>query len=234
MASEYRPTAAYPILTTHESRQMTPDGKPSKRIRLDADLRRKRILDEATVLVGRSGYHGFSVQELAERCQLTNAGLLYYFGSKEQLLIALLEDRMQRDAAAIHAAVGVQSGDFDHLELEDVRRFFHIAVAQSVNEPDMVRLFNVISSEALDPGHPAHDYFQAWESGALDNFTRMIAPHVSHPRSTARQLVALMGGLQMQWLRTNGGFDLVAEWDRAAATVLPSTPRARRARTRKS
>jgi len=205
-----------------------------RKTRLDGALRRKRILDEAMLLIGRRGYHGFSIQELARRCQLTNAGLLYYFGSKEQLLIALLEDRELRDAATVGAATGLTRQDIDRLTLKDVRRLFHVLVANGVTQPDVVRMFNVLYSEALDPGHPAHGNFVEREARVLGTFSRMLAPHVAQPLSTARQLVSLMRGLQMQWLRSNQGFDLLAEWDRAAALVLPSPERPRRSRARTS
>jgi AcrR family transcriptional regulator len=60
----------------------------------------RRAADQAIRIIGQRGYAGFGIQELAQRCQLTNAGLLYHFGSKDRLLIALLEDRDRRDAVA--------------------------------------------------------------------------------------------------------------------------------------
>lgn len=39
--------------------------------------------------------------------------------------------------------------------------------------------------------------------------------------STARHLYALMYGLEHQWLRADKGFDILAEWDRVVALVLP-------------
>ena len=210
---------------------MTPDRRPRKRTRLDAAQRRKQILDEAMRLVGRRGYHGFSIQELAQRCKLTNAGLLYYFGSKERLLIELLEDRERRDTTAVTSATGLQRESVDRLSLEDVRQVFHEIIARNVSQPDIVRLFNVLASEALDPGHPAHDYFRKREARVLGSFASMLAPHVPEPELTARELLALIFGLESQWLRAGQGFDLLGAWDKAAAMVLPPAALARRSRT---
>ncbi|MFF4763190.1 hypothetical protein [Streptomyces sp. NPDC001292] len=55
----------------------------------------------------------------------------------------------------------------------------------------------------------------------LDFLTRAFTGQVEEPRSTARQLLAVMGGLEEQWLREPGGVDLVAEWDRAVARLVP-------------
>lgn len=61
------------------------------------DDRRLAILDEAIQIIGEQGYRGSSINDLAKRCGLTTAGLLHHFGSKDGLLIALLEERDRRD-----------------------------------------------------------------------------------------------------------------------------------------
>jgi hypothetical protein len=43
-----------------------------------------------------------------------------------------------------------------------------------------------------------------------------------HPDSLARQVLALMGGLEDQWLRDLAAVNLVREWDRAMDTVITS------------
>src|ERR1700740_714871 len=84
---------------------MTTEAKP--RVRAKPDDRRAQILDEATRLIGQRGYYGLGIRELSLRCQLTDAGLLHYFGSKEKLLTALLEDRDRRDAEIVAMRAGL-------------------------------------------------------------------------------------------------------------------------------
>ena len=79
--------------------------KVRTRTRNDPEVRREQILDEAIRIIGQRGYYGFTVQELAQRCGLTNGGLLYHFGSKEQLLIAVLEERNRRNAEIVTSKV---------------------------------------------------------------------------------------------------------------------------------
>jgi AcrR family transcriptional regulator len=203
-----------------------------KRVRLDAALRREKILDEAILLVGRRGYHGFSIQELAQRCNLTNAGLLYYFGSKERLLIDLLESRDRRDAAAVSSMVGLKPSDGGRatVTFEKTVEVLHAIVARNCTQPEIVRLYAVLQSEALDSAHPAHDYFVRREARVIEAFTKMLAPHVDRPRSTVRHLLGLLNGLEQQWLRANMAFDLVAEWDSAVAALLPRPKGGRHAR----
>jgi AcrR family transcriptional regulator len=200
-----------------------------KRIRLNAELRREQILDEAMHLIGQCGYYGFSIQELAQRCGLTNAGLLYYFDSKDKLLIALLQDHDRREAAAVTSAVGLAQRDsgLGKATPKEVLDRFHAIVVRNAAQPEIVRLFTVLRAEALNKAHPAYDYFLARDKLVIESFAKGVAPYVKHARSTARQLLAVMCGLEEQWLRAGLTFNLVAEWDYAATMLLPQLGGAR-------
>lgn len=54
----------------------------------------ERILDEGWVLFQQKGYRGVSVDELCKRCGLTKPTLYYYFQDKENLFVAVLENRL--------------------------------------------------------------------------------------------------------------------------------------------
>jgi AcrR family transcriptional regulator len=196
-------------------------AKRPVRERLDGELRRAQILEGATRIISQQGYNGFAVQELARRCGITNAGVLHYFGTKEGLLIALLEDRDRRDAAAVHTLAAL-TGHEDHggMSLDKLLQVLHAIVARNSVQPEFVRLYAVLRAEALNHAHPARRYFIEREAVVLDAFARMVAPHVATPHATARQLLAVMSGLEDQWLRADHGLDLIAEWDCGVARVL--------------
>lgn len=196
---------------------------PRKRTRHEPDIRREMILKEAANVIGERGYNGFTIQELAQRCKLTNGGLLYHFGSKEQLLVSLLQDRDRRDKEAVRAMVGLlpPSKARAAVPMETVHKLLRAIVERNSTQPEFVRLFTMLQSEALNLLHPASTYFRERDAATLKSFTQMVAPHVAHPSSTARQIRALMCGLEEQWIRANQSFDLVAEWDRGIALLLP-------------
>lgn len=50
------------------------------------------MLDEAICMLGEHGFNGLTVQGLAERCAISNAGLRYYFAAKDELLLAVLDE----------------------------------------------------------------------------------------------------------------------------------------------
>jgi AcrR family transcriptional regulator len=193
------------------------------RARLDAEQRREQILQAAAGIIAQRGYYGFGIQELARQCGITNAGLLYYFGTKERLLIAMLEDRDRRDAVAVHSIAGLTGQRDTHigLSLKQLFKVLRAIVQRNSSQPEFVRLYTVLRTEALDQAHPARQYFVEREAATLEAFARMVAPHVVAPHSTARQLKALMNGLEDQWLRADFGFNLVTEWDRGVVLLLP-------------
>ena len=187
----------------------------------DPEVRRAQILDEAIRTIGARGYNGFVLLELANRCGLTNGGLLYHFGSKEQLLLAVLEARDNQLTEEMIAALGpkMQEARSGAAPLGDVLEVFRGMVQRVQSQPELARLYAVLQAESLDPSHPAHGYFVAREAMALGGFAELLGPLVADPLSAARHLHALMDGLVLQWLRAAQGFDIVAAWDRAVADL---------------
>lgn len=61
--------------------------KPSQ---AEAKERHRAILETAARLICEKGYDGTGIQEIAQACNLTKAGLYYYVESKEQLLSAIM------------------------------------------------------------------------------------------------------------------------------------------------
>lgn len=197
-------------------------GGSRSELRENPNLRRGRILEEFIQILGQRGSNGFRVQELAQRCGLSNAGLLYHFGSKEQLLLAMLDELERREAKIMEplaraAEREVEQGQPSKRALADL---LHTMVARASSNSALGLAFLVLQAEALEESHPAHGSFRDREAAVLDLFARLAAPHVAHPTSAARQLLALMDGLCLQWIRANRGFDIVAEWDRAVGIVL--------------
>jgi AcrR family transcriptional regulator len=186
------------------------------------DNRKCQVLAEATRIIAERGYHGFGLQELAERCGMSKPGLLHHFGSKEQLLIEVLQERDRQDELAVASVTGLARHGMraDELSLETVKSLFAALVARNATQPELVRLNAMLRAEALSPRHPAHDYFLQRSAETISEYAKVIAPHVGQPHETARQLTALMGGLELLWLREEQGFDLAEQWTVAAAKLL--------------
>ncbi|WP_432540913.1 TetR/AcrR family transcriptional regulator [Kineococcus sp. SYSU DK002] len=165
--------------------------------------RRAQILTEAVAVFAESGYRAASLRDLAARCGLSHAGLLHHFGGKAPLLLAVLEQRDEQDAATAGLLIGTGRERLDAL-VEVVRR--------NTGRRGIVELFTVLSAEATAADHPAHAFFaQRYErtvTAVADAFADCGHPR---PRSAARRLVAVVDGLQVQWLTHPDEVDMVAE-----------------------
>lgn len=166
--------------------------------------RREQILQTALEVFAEHGDRGTSLQEIADRVGITQPALLYYFGTREELLLAVLE---RRDTLGTQVAEdAVTPGD---------------AVAEALRhtmaQPGLIKLFVALSAAATDPAHRAHGFF----ADRYRDLTTAIADEVAEgqeagrmradadPEHVARLLLAVMNGLQLQWLM-DPSVDMVA------------------------
>ena len=174
---------------------------------------RERIVAAAAELFAERGFHATPMTGIAEASGLSQTGLLHHFASKEDLLAAVLEQRDTRDVEALSArrptpARGWEVYD-DMVEL----------VRLNADREALVRLFTNLAGEAVDPDHPGHDWLRRHHTAAVDSLTHALGEAVSDgtadptvpARTIARQFVALMDGLQLQWLMAPDEVDMAAD-----------------------
>jgi AcrR family transcriptional regulator len=175
---------------------------------LKGRIRREDIITAAAAAYGELGYHGSSLREIAKRVGISHAGLLYYFPTKEALLAAVLERRDAEDSE--REQLTVPPG------LAVLRHFVALA-EHNVRHPGIVDLYSRLAAEAVAPDHPAHEYFvrhyRAARDGVHESFEVLAARGELRdgvePAVAALTFIALMDGLQVQWLTVPGDVDLV-------------------------
>jgi AcrR family transcriptional regulator len=194
--------------------------------RNDLEIRRTSLVDEAIRIIGQHGYNGFTIQQLARQCGLTNGGVLYHFPSKEHLLIAVVDEFTRREGEVISGLIAedVRQQAIAAPSRGAVLHILRVIVTHSSANPDLARLLAMLQIEALEPGHPAHAQLRQARKRALERYTALLAPISDEPLSLARRVDALMSGLTLQWLCDDQSFDLLTEWDAAIESTLPQTP----------
>jgi AcrR family transcriptional regulator len=106
--------------------------------RRDAERTRKNILDVARREFADRGLSGARVDHIAERTQTTKRMIYYYFGGKEQLFEAVLEQAYSEIRAA------EQGVRLDHLDpLAAIRRLAEITFDHHDAHPDFVSLVRI-------------------------------------------------------------------------------------------
>src|SRR3954463_3362471 len=71
-----------------------PKTRPARK-RLSAEDRRSAILDAALEVFSRRGYHGASIDEIAQAAGISKALIYEHFPSKRELHVSLLEAEVQ-------------------------------------------------------------------------------------------------------------------------------------------
>ncbi|CAM2813937.1 TetR/AcrR family transcriptional regulator [Prescottella defluvii] len=164
--------------------------------------RRTLILQIAMEEFAENGYRGTSLARIAERAELSQPGLLHHFRTKEELLAATLDLRDEMDAARFTDADGRPlTGVAAMTALLDL-------VERNQRLPGLVQLFTVLSAESVTADHPAH----SWACNRYRRIRGFIADAIRagitagefldgvDPEAHAFRLVAVMDGLQQQWL----------------------------------
>lgn len=160
---------------------------------------RETIIHAALDYFGQYGYHGASMREIARHVGLSQAGLLHHFKTKAELLTATLESRDALTGTAIEAAVARSRSPLAGI----------VAIVEdNVTHRNLVQMFTVVSAEATDESHPAHQYFVDRSRRVIDHMRTELAAAVEQGAAradldvdlAARQCQAMIYGLQVQWL----------------------------------
>lgn len=172
--------------------------------RARSEERRAGILRATLEVIAERGYRGATLGAVAERVGLTQQGLLHYFPTKEALLVAVLEDRDRWDTGGRGGADGAW-----RLEL------LGSLVEYNAMRPVIVRTFSALLGESVTEDHPAREFFTRRYSQVRAGMAATLRaeygdtlPGGLSPERAAVLLVAVMDGLQYQWLLAPEAVDM--------------------------
>ncbi|CAN5665671.1 TetR/AcrR family transcriptional regulator [soil metagenome] len=174
------------------------------RTRLAPEARRSQIVAEATRLISRSGFNAVSLQDIADACGIRKPSVLHYFPTMYELLTAVLA---QRDLDEYEAA----ELRHQHVDRAELRTHLRRVVERNLSMREIVTLFTVLGTEAVDPRHPAHTYFTERTALALATMTALL-DWKPDPAIAARQLIAFWQGLESLWI-ADPDTDFLRVWD---------------------
>ncbi|MFE6165413.1 TetR/AcrR family transcriptional regulator [Streptomyces sp. NPDC056486] len=196
--------------------QPTPRHRPTGQYAA-ADPRRAAIIDAALVLFAKAGYLNSSLAKIAAEAGTSATVITHHFGSKQRLLMAVLEAREERTVRTFgRLDPGSGGGGSGH----DVRALFQEVLAlaaYNLTQPGLIELYTRLSAEAGDPAHPAHTYFTERYERVAHFLASALQRSVDagqlrtgiDPESIAREILAVSDGLQVQWAIAEGRLDFV-------------------------
>ncbi|GLK25979.1 TetR family transcriptional regulator [Microbacterium thalassium] len=186
--------------------------------------KREEILERSLDVIAREGYRGASVKELADAVGLSQAGLLHYFDSKEELFTEILRKRDEVDARAYGGSSEVVSPD-------GLRDGFVGVIRHNADVPGLVQLYSRMAVDAADTSHPAHRYFVDRNSALRASFADGLRALQAEGRLTdvvdaetlARIVQAVADGLQLQWMQ-DPSTDMAGTVEAMFRALDPSVP----------
>jgi AcrR family transcriptional regulator len=175
-----------------------------------AAKRRAEILEAAAEVFSANGFRNGSLADIAARVGITHQGILHHFGSKEQLLVEVLRARDANSGREYEQADRPKGADF--------LRHVLWTVGENTNRSGIVAVYTVLSAESVTEGHPAQDWFR-YRYGVLREDLAGALADLAGPgeqvtddefRRAASALIAVMDGLQVQWLLDPDQVDMPA------------------------
>ncbi|WP_327175637.1 TetR/AcrR family transcriptional regulator [Streptomyces sp. NBC_01335] len=178
-----------------------------------ADAKRAAILDAAIQRFAQLGYLRSSLAQIAADVGSSPAGLLHHFGSKERLLLAVLDARSDR----VVKLIGADGRPDTDVDLVEEFRTLLLLLERNIAQPGFMLMFSKLSVEAADPDHPAHAFFtDHYQKNRTQTADRLrVAEREGRLRpgenwdALAREFMAVWDGLQIQWALDPDHFDLV-------------------------
>lgn len=182
-------------------------------------LRRREILESAARTIGRRGYAGATLAVIAEDVGISAPSLLHHFRNKESLLTELIDfrDDLSREIGETSFDAGGQAA-LDHLG---------DTAAANADNRGLTQLYAVLLGESITEGHPGQPYFRDRLAGLRVMVRDAILTAVADPDipdddllETAAAIVAVMDGVQYQFLLDPGSVDMAAVTRRTVRALL--------------
>jgi AcrR family transcriptional regulator len=157
--------------------------------------KRVEILDAVLAVLAEKGYRNTSLRSIADAVGIESASIIYYFGSRERLLETVIDSWDSRTRATIAEHVDPIMGWIQ-------------ATRDNMRVPGLIQLYTAFAAESADAAHPSYVYIRDRYARIIANGTRYLELHAERgtlrpgvvPERAAMRIVALIEGLQLQWL----------------------------------
>jgi TetR/AcrR family fatty acid metabolism transcriptional regulator len=161
--------------------------------------KRERILDAAVRVLAKKGFHSTRVSEVAKAAGVADGTIYLYFKSKDELLVSLFEDRVERLLAFLEADLPRAGSASDKL-----RRIIELQLGLLEGERDLAEVLTVIlrQSTKLMKKYAAPKF-----NAYLDSIARVVSDGQAtgelrgdvSPHLVARAMFGALDGIAMTW-----------------------------------
>ncbi len=168
--------------------------------------RREIIIKAAGRLFREKGYEGTSVRDLADAVGIQSGSLFFHFGSKEEILVSLLEGGLRRAVAILDRHLVVA-----HTPKEKLSAILHGHLQAILDEERdafyvVLRDWRTLSAPSRKKVIALRDEYESHIARALDDLVRSGLI----PKNARLFRLFLLGALNwtVQWYRSDGGLSI--------------------------
>jgi AcrR family transcriptional regulator len=188
--------------------------------------RRQLIIKTAGRLFRKKGYEGTTVRDLAKAVDMQSGSLFFHFSSKEQILLAVLEDGLERAVAILDRSL-VNA----HTPRQKLAAIFHGHLKAILQEERdaftvVVRDWHTLSPPSRDKVIALRDKYENHIGCVLNE----VAEAGLIPKDTRLLRLLLLGALNwtVQWYRPDGDLTVNELADGFLSLVAPTNRPARK------
>ncbi len=172
---------------------MQPETRPISRVEEQMNARRARILDCAREIIAEQGFEGLTIRGLAEAARVTTPTIYNLVGSKNQVLAAVIADRVERFLREIEGSEGdviavVQANLRELLRMPRYYRAILPVLFGSDEAAEPRRVVGQAVSSQIEAG-----LARLMEEGALEAWV--------DAKALTTQIQASLGGAAIAWAR---------------------------------
>jgi TetR/AcrR family fatty acid metabolism transcriptional regulator len=161
--------------------------------------KRERILRAAVKVFAKNGFHATRVSEVAKAAGVADGTIYLYFKSKDELLVSLFEDRVERLLAFMREELPKAEGAPDKL-----RRVIEMQLGLLEGERDLAEVITVILRQSTKL---MKEYAAPRVMAYLDAIARIVAEGQAQgdfrsdvsPHMVARSLFGALDGIALTW-----------------------------------
>lgn len=171
----------------------------------------RRLAEAAVRLIVAKGYHASTLQEIADGAGLTKGAIFFYFDSKENLLLHLLDLAEKEMVDTLIDHLDTHNGS----AAEKIASFFRFTSQQGISRPYELLCLIKMSIEGRNSTELAderiHQIYERIRSKLVDiihegKAAGEIDPGLPAPEF-ASVLIAMHDGMMLEWHRRGGEID---------------------------
>ncbi len=154
-----------------------------------------------------------------------NPALYHYIDSKEHLLNMVLTESYDTTEMTEFNALNASLVDGDGHCVYFFPRYMLNMLMHDVQRPELTQLYCVLSGEALNPEHPAHQFFAGrhmrnWEM--IGSMNWIVPPSVNEEQfyNLYTLVTSAMDGIENRWL-ADDSINPIEEWINFSQIIFP-------------